>query len=156
MQRNLELAQFTPPLGHLDPFTLHINLDVPATAEVGGGSTTGTPTASRSTGTSSKRCRSEVWEDFEEIFTKGANGNRVRTHAKCIYYKSVLTGRSCAGTGHLIRHRKACKLKANHAILVQSRLQFNPDGSVRHWDYSPKTARVELCRLIAKLAPRHW
>jgi len=30
-------------------------------------------------------------------------------------------------------------------------LQFNADGSVGHWEYSPEVARTQLCHLIARL-----
>jgi hypothetical protein len=30
-------------------------------------------------------------------------------------------------------------------------LNYNPNGFVRNWDYSPEVAHVELCRLIARL-----
>ena len=31
----------------------------------------------------------------------------------------------------------------------QTQLQYNPDGTVRSWDYDPEVARQSLCRLIA-------
>ena len=46
--------------------------------------------------------------------------------------KAVLSARSAAGTGHLIRHQKSCRKKVDHAARVQSRLAFNPDGSVHN------------------------
>jgi uncharacterized short protein YbdD (DUF466 family) len=30
-------------------------------------------------------------------------------------------------------------------------LNYGSDGSVRSWDYNPEIARIELCRLIARL-----
>jgi hypothetical protein len=30
-------------------------------------------------------------------------------------------------------------------------LNYGSDGSVRSWDYTPETTRIELCRLIARL-----
>jgi hypothetical protein len=65
--------------------------------------------------------------------------------------KAILSARSTAGTDHLIRHQKACRKKTDHAARVQSRLAFNPDGSLHNWDYNPAVARSELCRLIARL-----
>jgi hypothetical protein len=35
--------------------------------------------------------------------------------------------------------------------MIQSRIAFNPDGSVHNWNYDPAVARYELCRLIARL-----
>ena len=51
----------------------------------------------------------------------------------------------------MLRHQKVCLAKVKHAALVQSRLQFNHDGSVHTWEYKPDVARKELCRLIARL-----
>ena len=128
--------------------------------DVGAGEGAGTPstampssTPSASTGTSVrlKRVRSSAWNDFEEIFEDSPTGRKVRIGAKCLHCSHVLTARSSAGTGHLLRHQKVCVAKAKHAALVQSRLQFNPDGSVHTWEYKPDVARRELCRLIARL-----
>jgi hypothetical protein len=33
----------------------------------------------------------------------------------------------------------------------QSMFKFNPDGTVRNWDYCPDRARTQMCRLIARL-----
>ena len=79
------------------------------------------------------------------------NGQKVRTAAICKMCKSRLSARSSTGTGHLIRHQKSCRKKVDHAARVQSRLSYNPDGSVHNWDYNPAVARSELCRLIARL-----
>ena len=60
------------------------------------------------------------------------NGQKVRTAAICKMCKSRLSARSSAGTGHLIRHQKSCRKKVDHAARVQSRLSYNPDGSVHN------------------------
>ena len=65
--------------------------------------------------------------------------------------KAVLSARSAAGTGDVIRHQKSCMKNVDHAVRVQSRLAFNPDGSMHNWNYNPAVARSELCRLIARL-----
>jgi len=94
---------------------------------------TGTPVGSNSTdGTSclSKR-KYGVWVDFDEIY-ETLNGQKVRTAAICKMCKSRLSVRSAAGTGHLIRHQKSCRKKVDHAARVQSRLSYNPDGSVHN------------------------
>jgi hypothetical protein len=65
--------------------------------------------------------------------------------------KTTLSARSAAGTGHLKRHQKSCRLKTDQRARVQSRLSYNPDGSVHNQGYKPDVARSELCRLIAKL-----
>ena len=56
--------------------------------------------------------------------------------------KAVLSARSVAGTGHLIRHQKSCRKKVDHAARVQSRLAFNPDGSVDNCNYNPTVAHL--------------
>ena len=65
--------------------------------------------------------------------------------------KSTLSARSAAGTGHLKRYQKSCRIKTDERARVQSMLSYNPDGSVYNWDCKPKVARSELCHLIAKL-----
>jgi hypothetical protein len=35
--------------------------------------------------------------------------------------------------------------------MAQSQPEFNPDGSVRTWEYSPDVAHTQLCMLIARL-----
>ena len=60
------------------------------------------------------------------------NGQKIRTAAIYKMCKSKLSARSSAGTGHLIRHQKSSRKKADHAARVQSRLSFNPDGSVQN------------------------
>jgi hypothetical protein len=40
--------------------------------------------------------------------------------------------------------------KKNHSDMVQSRLALNANG-LANWKYDPMVARIELCRLIARL-----
>ncbi|XP_066358323.1 zinc finger BED domain-containing protein RICESLEEPER 1-like [Miscanthus floridulus] len=101
------------------------------------------------TGNNSKR-KLPMWADFEEIY-EVINGSRICTKAVCKMCKSTLSARSAAGTGHLKRHQKSCRIKTDQHARVQSRLSYNPDDSVYNWDYKPKVARSELCRLIVKL-----
>ena len=110
-----------------------------------------TPSVSTGTSTHFKRARSGVWNDFDEIFETLPNGKKVRVAAKCRHCSHMLSGRSSVGTGHFLRHQKVCLAKVKHAALVQSRLKYNPDGSVHTWEYKPDIARRELCRLIARL-----
>jgi hypothetical protein len=98
-----------------------------------------------------KRVRSLAWNDFDEIFDTLPTGKKVRIGAKCKHCAQVLSGRSSAGTGHLLRLQKVCVAKTKHAALVQSRLQLKIDGTITTWDYKPDVARKELCRLIARL-----
>jgi hypothetical protein len=126
-------------------------------ADTGGGPATATDTPVGSTrtnggtGTSSvgKR-KSTVWVDFDEVFKK-VNGSNVRIAAICRICKTRLSARSSAGTGHLLRHQKACRKKVDHAARVQSWLAFNSDASLHNWEYDPIFARTELCCLIAML-----
>ena len=48
--------------------------------------------------------------------------------------KHILSARSNAGAGHLKRHQKSYRQKTDQAARVQSRLTYNPDGSVYNWD----------------------
>ena len=109
------------------------------------------PSASTGTSVRLKRVRSGAWNDFEKIFEDSPTGRKVRVAAKCLHCSHVLSARSAAGTGHLLRHQKVCVAKVKHASMIQSRLQYNADGSVKSWDYKPDVARRELCRLIARL-----
>ena len=54
------------------------------------------------------------------------NGNKIQTTAICRMCKAVLSARSAAGIGHLIRHQKSCRKNVDHAARIQSRLAFNP------------------------------
>ena len=79
-------------------------------------------------------------------------GKEVRVGAKCKHCKKLYSGLSSGGTGHLSRHIPKCPvLKGCRATGAQSLLQFNSDGSVANWEYSPEVARVQLVRLIARL-----
>ena len=79
-------------------------------------------------------------------------GKEVRVGTKCKHCKKLYSGLSSGGTGHLTRHIPKCPvLKGRRASGAQSLLQFNSDGSVANWEYSPEVARVQLVRLIARL-----
>jgi hypothetical protein len=110
------------------------------------------PDATASTAASTgreRKCTSNVWEDMDKIFTT-ENGVRVRVGARCHFCKKELAARSTIGTGHLSRHRE--KLTRLHGRTGnQSMLRYNVDGIVFRWKYSDKVARVQLCRLIARL-----
>jgi hypothetical protein len=100
-------------------------------------------------GNTGKR-KSPIWADFTEIF-EDINGVSTCTKAVCKMCKATLSARSVAGTGHLKRHLKSCKLKTDQCARVQSRLSYNPDGSIYIWDYKPEVARAELRHLITKI-----
>jgi len=63
--------------------------------------------------------------------------------------KITLFARSSASTSHLIRHQKSCKMKTDQCARVQSRLSYNPNGSVYNWDYKPKL--LELKSVVSLL-----
>ena len=81
-------------------------------------SMTATRTSVGSNSTDGTSClgkhKSGVWVDFDEIY-EIVNGQKVRTAAIYKMCKSKLSARSSAGTGHLIRHQKSCRKKADHA-----------------------------------------
>jgi hypothetical protein len=66
-------------------------------------------------GNTGKR-KSPVWADFEEIF-EDVNGVKICTKVVCKMCKSTLSTRSVAGTGHLKRHQKSCRLKTDQRVL---------------------------------------
>ena len=74
-------------------------------------STSSTPSVA-GTGTSVGKRKSAVWADFDEIH-ETMNGVKICTKATCKMYKSTLSARSSAGTGHLKRHQKSCKQKTD-------------------------------------------
>jgi hypothetical protein len=47
--------------------------------------------------------KSKCWDDFEEIY-EVINGKKVRTQAISKSCGTTLSARSCAGTGHILRH----------------------------------------------------
>jgi hypothetical protein len=94
----------------------------PGDGSGGPATATDTPVSSTSTdggtGTSSiGKHKSSVWVDFDEIFEK-VNGSNVRTAAICRMCQTRLSARSSAGTGHLLRHQKACRKKVDDAARV--------------------------------------
>jgi hypothetical protein len=91
-----------------------------------------------------------VWNDFEELFNI-VNGKRARYGAKCHYCMKIITALSTGGTGHLLRHRISFAHKDDRVAKTQSVLNYNSDGYVRNWDYSPEVAHVGLYCLIARL-----
>ena len=101
-------------------------------------------TDTHGTSSSGKR-KSSVWADFKEV-----KKNNVRVAAICKMCSKRLSARSCASTGHLIRHQASCRKKTDHAHRVQSRLALNRDD-FHNWVYNPAVAHTELCRLITRL-----
>ena len=90
-----------------------------------------------------------MWVDFDEIY-ETVNARQICTKATYKICKHTLSARSNASIGHLKRHQKSCRQKTDQAARVQSKLAYNPDGSMHNWDYKLDVARSELCRLIAR------
>ena len=100
----------------------------------------------------SRPSTSDVWQDFKKLFKMGPKGKKIRYGAVCIHCKKEYSGRSSIGTGHLRRHRDKCaKRREKTRGFSQSQISFNPDGSMRNWEYCPMRARTELCRLLARV-----
>jgi hypothetical protein len=98
------------------PSTEPINIDPdPDVVDAG---ETNTPTSSR---VRNRASTSDVWNDFDKIY-KVVDGVRVRCQAKCKVCKCVLSAKSSGATGHLNRHRNACKLKHGRTAFAQSLL----------------------------------
>jgi hypothetical protein len=91
------------------------------------------------------KLKSAVWSYFDEV-----KENDIRISAICKHCHTKYTARSANGTGHLRRHMKSCMKKRNHSDMVQSKLALNASG-LGNWVYDPMVARIELCRLIARL-----
>jgi hypothetical protein len=58
---------------------------------------------------------------------------------------------SSGGASHLTRHRDTCPRRHEKTHMSQSHISFNPNGSMRNWEYYAMVARNELVRLIARL-----
>ena len=105
-------------------------------------------------GNSAKRSRpstSPVCDDFEKLFKTTADGKTVRYGARCLHCSKIYSGFSSGGTGHLSRHIASCVKRREKTRMSQSQISFNPDGSMRTWDYCPLVARTQLVRLFARL-----
>ena len=101
-------------------------------------------------GKRSRPSTSVVWLDFKKLFII-ENGKKVRYGAKCIHCSKEYSGHSSGGTGHLTRHRDKCPRRHEKTRMSQSQIFFNPDGSMRNWEYCPIVARTQLVRLLARL-----
>jgi hypothetical protein len=86
---------------------------------------------------------SAVWLDFKKLFKK-VNGKKVRYGAECIHCSKQCSALSSGGTGHLIRHRDKCPRRREKTCMSQSRISFNPDGSMCNCEYCPIVARTQL------------
>jgi hypothetical protein len=50
-------------------------------------------------------CTSDVWNDFDKVY-KIVDGKNIRFQVVCKHCKTVYSGVSSNGTGHLQRHRE--------------------------------------------------
>jgi len=101
---------------------------------------------------SNRPSTSAVWDDFEKHFKKVPGKARpVRYAATCKHCKKQYSAYSANGTGHLTRHLKVCVKRREKCRMSQTQIGFNPDGSVRRWEYNADVARVELVRMLARL-----
>ena len=75
----------------------------------------------------------------------------VRYGARCLHCSKVYSALPSGGTGHLSRHIDACVKRREKTRMSQSQIPFNPDGSIRTWDYCSMVACTQLVRLIARL-----
>ncbi|XP_066333587.1 zinc finger BED domain-containing protein RICESLEEPER 2-like [Miscanthus floridulus] len=101
---------------------------------------------------SNRPSTSAVWDDFEKHFKKVLGKARpVRYAATCKHCKKQYSAYSANGTRHLTRHLKVCVKRREKCHMSQTQIGFNPDGSVRHWEYNADVARVELVRMLARL-----
>ena len=96
---------------------------------------------SQATTSTAKRPRkrySKVWDHFEEerVVPEGGGVPEIKAKCKWTGCTSVLSMKSKGGPGHLMRHIESHTKKDEKADAfsagVQSRLQFNPHGSVRN------------------------
>lgn len=69
--------------------------------------------------------------NFTKVF-ETMNSKPIHVAGICKLSKFKLFANSNVGTGHLLRDQKSCRKKADHAAMVQTRLDFNPDGSLRN------------------------
>ena len=104
-----------------------------------GATTTGNPLGSNSNTSAPSvagnsnvgKRKSHVWADFDEIY-ETVNGRKICTKATYKMCKQTLSARSNADTDNLKRHQKSCRQKTDQRARVQSRLVYNPDGSVHN------------------------
>jgi hypothetical protein len=92
-----------------------------------------------------------VWH-YLVALCKDVGGKLVWYGAHCKFCKKELSGKSSSGTGQLIGHVKFCLHKQQDATSSnQTNLHFSPDGCMSQFEYNPAIARIELCRLLARL-----
>ncbi|WVZ90206.1 hypothetical protein U9M48_036529 [Paspalum notatum var. saurae] len=80
-----------------------------------------------------RRCTSDVWDDMDKIFA--IEGGREGLCCPYQYWNGP----------------DKCKRMHAPGQQRQSVLSYNPDGTVQMWEFSAEVARIELCRLIARL-----
>jgi hypothetical protein len=107
--------------------------------------------ASTSTTAAAKKARkktSAVWQHFTELETVDINGAMV-TRAQCKRCPNTFAMKKGGGNGHMKRHMQKHMKEDGDAAAVQSRIKFNPDGSLGNFVYDQARQRKAVCRLIA-------
>lgn len=107
-------------------------------------------TSSTQSSTSGPKIRrtSKVWEDFDLVEVKAADGSK-EWKAQCKRCHTMLTGSSKSWTAHLERHIAMHRKKGAQMASRHDTLSYNPDGTVSNWNYDADFAREGLCRFIA-------
>jgi hypothetical protein len=93
--------------------------------------------------------KSDVWSYFDEV-KDGEGPTVVRIEAICKHCSAKYSAIPANGTTHLRHHMKKCMKLKNHSDMVQAKLALNANG-LANWKSDPMVARIELCRLIARL-----
>jgi hypothetical protein len=93
--------------------------------------------------------KSDVWSYFDEV-KDGEGPTAVCIEAICKHCSAKYSAIPANGTTHLRRHMKKCMKLKNHSDMVRAKIALNANG-LANWKYGPMVARIELCRLIARL-----
>ena len=134
------------------PHNDNYNMDQPPYPPYTNTSSSSTTAASTSTTVGSKRRKktSGVWKYYVEeefVDAAGVTKNRARClHPGCNSFFSMQKG---GGNGHMARHIKSHAREDEQSAAIQSRIQFNPDGSQGIFMYDQTRQRDALARLIA-------
>jgi hypothetical protein len=145
--------QFVDPYAHdplIDTNTEYTQgSDPPSYTHTSQNSSTCASTSSTTTGSKRRKKTSMVWEYFEEEEYEEGGVRKSRARCKRPGCNSVMSMGSGGGTGHLKRHIESHMKKEGESAAIQSRLQYNPDGTVRNFVYDQEKQRDGLGCLIA-------
>lgn len=94
------------------------------------------------------RLRSEVWENFQRVRTKGEG----LVKAKCIYCKKKFVGEAKMGTTHLKEHWKTCPLRqrveSKQKVLTASFFMGEGKRKLESYTFEQEFARRQLACMI--------